>query len=104
MTDLDAARTRVQQPGGPGLSTPTETGVARAAALFERVDPAKAAAHLEHVLAADPGSAEGWILMARIALVLDRADRALDAAGRAVGLVPEDARPLAMASRALTLM
>jgi tetratricopeptide (TPR) repeat protein len=104
MTDLDAARTRVQQPGGPGLSTPTELGVARAAALFERVDPAAAAAHLEPVLAADPQSAAGWILLARIWLVLDLVEPALDAANRAVALVPDDPRPLAMASRALTLL
>jgi tetratricopeptide (TPR) repeat protein len=104
MTDLDAARTRVQQPGGPGLSTPTEIGVARAAALFERVDPAAAAAHLEPVLAADPQSAAGWILLARIRLVLDQVEPALDAANRAVALVPDDPRPLAMASRALTLL
>ena len=43
MTDLKAAAT-------DGMS-PTELGVARAAALFERVDPAKAAALLESVLA-----------------------------------------------------
>jgi Flp pilus assembly protein TadD len=102
MTDLDAAR--VQQPGGPGLTTPTDIGVARAAALFERVDPAAAAAHLEPVLAADPGSAAGWILLARIRLVLDQVEPALDAAGRAVALVPDDPRPLAIASRALTLL
>src|SRR5687767_4840297 len=104
MTDLDAARARVQQPGGPGLSTPTEIGVARAAALFERVDPAAAAAHLEPVLAADPESAAGWILLARIRLVLDEVDRALEAANRAIALVPDDPRPLATASRALTLL
>src|SRR5689334_5931285 len=104
MTDLDAARARVQQPGAPGLSTPTEIGVARAAALFERVDPAAAAAHLEPVLAADPQSAPGWILLARIRLVLDEVDKALDAANRAIALVPEDPRPLAIASRALTLL
>ena len=102
MTDLDAAR--VQQPGAPGLSTPTELGVARAAALFERVDPAAAAAHLEPVLVADPESAAGWILLARIRLVLDEVDQALDAAGRAIALVPNDPRPLAIASRALTLL
>ena len=102
MTDLDAVR--VQQPGAPGLSTPTELGVARAAALFERVDPAAAAAHLEPVLVADPESAAGWILLARIRLVLDEVDQALDAAGRAIALVPNDPRPLAIASRALTLL
>jgi Flp pilus assembly protein TadD len=104
MTDLDAARARVQRPGDPGLSTPTEIGVARAAALFERVDPAAAAAHLEPVLAADPQSAAGWILLARIRLALDQVEPALEAAGRAIALVPEDPRPLAIASRALTLL
>ncbi|MFG1605353.1 tetratricopeptide repeat protein [Actinoplanes sp. NPDC049265] len=84
--------------------TPTELGVARAAALFERVDPAKAAALLEKVLAGDPSSAVGWILMARIRLVLDLTEGALDAAAKAIALAPDDPRPLASASRALTLM
>ncbi len=96
MTDLKATPT-------DGMS-PTELGVARAAALFERVDPAKAAALLESVLADDPRSADGWVLMARIRLVLDQVEQALDAAGKAIALVPEDPRPLATASRALTLL
>jgi Flp pilus assembly protein TadD len=86
-----------------GMS-PTELGVARAAALFERVDPGKAAALLETVLAEDPETAAGWILMARIRLVLDQVEPALEAAGRAITLAPEDPRPLATASRALTLL
>lgn len=84
--------------------TPTEVGVARAAALFERVDPAKAAALLETVLVVDPRSAEGWILMARIRLVLDQVEQALEAADWAISLVPDDPRPLAISSRALTLL
>jgi Flp pilus assembly protein TadD len=84
--------------------TPTEIGVARAAALFERVDPAKAAALLETVLVVDPQSAAGWILMARIRLALDQVDKALEAAAWAISLVPEDPRPLAISSRALTLL
>ncbi|MEV6600197.1 tetratricopeptide repeat protein [Actinoplanes sp. NPDC051346] len=114
MTDVDAAKRpqtneasaqgEPQRIGSEGLTTPTEIGIARAAALFERVDPAAAAQHLEPILAADPGSGPGWILMARIRLVLDEVDKALDAANRAVELAPEDARPLAMASRALTLL
>jgi Flp pilus assembly protein TadD len=98
MTDL------ARFPAGTEGMSPTELGVARAAALFERVDPAKAAALLETVLAADPESAAGWILMARIRLVLDQVEAALEAAGRAIPLAPEDARPLATASRALTLL
>jgi tetratricopeptide (TPR) repeat protein len=103
--DLDAAGAGSEADGDPtaGMS-PTEVGVARAAALFERVDPVKAAALLESVLAADPASAAGWILMSRIRLVLDQVDRALEAAGKAIALVPDDPRPLAVASRALTLL
>jgi tetratricopeptide (TPR) repeat protein len=110
MTDLaravttDETATAVDRPVAAPQRSATELGVARAAALFERVDPGKAAALLQQVLAADPDSVEGWILMARVALVLDEVDRALDAAARAIALVPEDARPLAMASRALTLL
>jgi Flp pilus assembly protein TadD len=100
MTDLAPSPATVSTEG----MSPTELGVARAAALFERVDPAKAAALLESVLADDPQSAAGWILMARIRLVLDQAGPALDAAGKAMTLAPEDARPLAIASRALTLL
>ena len=59
--------------------SPTEVGVARAAALFERVDPVKAAALLESVLAADPATAAGLVLTSRIRLVLDQVDRALEA-------------------------
>jgi tetratricopeptide (TPR) repeat protein len=110
MTDL--ARATVDLPtsfdaparGSSEKMSATELGVARAAALFERVDPTKAAGLLEQVLAADPDAAEGWILMARILLVLDEVDRALESAAKAITLVPEDARPLAMASRALTLL
>jgi cytochrome c-type biogenesis protein CcmH/NrfG len=111
MTDLaraatDSPTTTFDAParGSSEKMSATELGVARAAALFERVDPAKASALLEQVLAADPNSAEGWILMARIRLVLDQVDGALDAAAKAITLAPEDARPLAMASRALTLL
>jgi predicted Zn-dependent protease len=84
--------------------SPTELGVARAAALFERVDPGKAAALLQTVLADDPESAAGWILMARIRLVLDQVEAGLDAAAKAIALAGDDPRPLATASRALTLM
>jgi tetratricopeptide (TPR) repeat protein len=96
MTDLARAAT--------AFTNPSELGIARAAALFERVDPARAAAQLESVLREDPTSAAGWILMARIALVLDEVERALDAAGKAIALASEDPRPLGIASRALTLL
>jgi Flp pilus assembly protein TadD len=85
-------------------SNPTELGIARAAASFERLEPEQAAAILEPVLAADPRSAAGWLLMGRIRLTLDQAEAALDAANRAVQLLPEDPRPVATASRALTML
>ena len=100
MTDRAPATTTA----GSSFGNPTELGVARAAALFERVDPAKAAALLQAVLDNDPQSSAGWILMARIRLVLDDVDGALAAAGEAIALVPQDPRPLATASRALTLL
>jgi len=86
------------------FANPTELGVARAAALFEQLDPERALAALEPVLAKDPTSADGWILMARLKLALDRAEDGLEAAMRAIPLVPEDARPLGLASRALTML
>jgi Flp pilus assembly protein TadD len=89
----------------PSLPTdPTELGIARAAAYYEHFDPAQAAATLEPVLAANSRSAAGWLLMARIRLTLDQAPAALDAANRAIELLPEDPRPVATASRALTMM
>jgi tetratricopeptide (TPR) repeat protein len=101
-TDGPATAAPGTAPATDGM-TPTELGVARAAALFERVDPVQAAALLDNVLKLDPDSAAGWILMARIRLVLDQVDLALDAAAKAIELAPEDPRPLATASRALTL-
>jgi cytochrome c-type biogenesis protein CcmH/NrfG len=86
------------------FSDPTELGIARAAALFERLDPERAAATLTDVLAADPGSVDGWLLMGRLRLALDEVPAALEAAGRAIDLAGEDPRPLGLASRALTLL
>ncbi|GAB1644800.1 hypothetical protein [Krasilnikovia sp. MM14-A1259] len=100
MTDLAQAPSQTHA----GQLSPTELGVARAAALYERVDPVQAASHLELVLTQDARSAPGWILMARIRLTLGQAEHALVAATRAIDLVPEDPRPLASASRALTLL
>jgi tetratricopeptide (TPR) repeat protein len=83
---------------------PTELGIARAAAYFERLELQKAASTLEPVLASDPRSAAGWLLMARIRLALEQPEAALDAANRGVELLPEDPRPPATASRALTML
>ncbi|BBH65845.1 hypothetical protein ACTI_25300 [Actinoplanes sp. OR16] len=84
--------------------SPADVGVARAAALFEHMQPEQAAAMLEPVLASNAASAPGWILMARIRLAMDQAEAGLDAANRAATLAPDDPRPLAIASRALTLL
>ncbi|GAA0472797.1 hypothetical protein Ade02nite_87190 [Paractinoplanes deccanensis] len=83
---------------------PTEVGVARAATLFEQLDLEQAVGVLRPVLAADPGTIEGWILMARLRLALDDAAGALDAADHAIGLNQGEPRSLALASRALTLL
>ncbi|WP_433300189.1 tetratricopeptide repeat protein [Actinoplanes sp. CA-030573] len=101
-----AAGRRVEPGAGAGTEaqTGTELGIARAVALFERMDPAQAVAALEPVLAADPSSVEGWNLMARLRLALDENAVALDAATKAVALDPENARALATASRALSQM
>jgi tetratricopeptide (TPR) repeat protein len=84
--------------------TPVDPRVERAAALYEDLDFEHARATLEPVLDALPDSADGWILMARLRLELDQPDLALEAATRAMPLAPDDSRPLALASRALTLL
>lgn len=89
---------------GGAAGDPASAGVARAAARFERYDPAEAAALLEDVLSSYPDSVEGWVLMARVRLALDQITGALEAAAKAIELAPEDARPLGSASRALTLL
>ena len=100
MTDLAAATTTPASAFG----NPTDLGIARAAALFERVDPAQAAALLQPVLDHDPAAVAGWLLMARIRLALDEIEPALAAAERAIELAGEEPRALAAASRALTLL
>jgi tetratricopeptide (TPR) repeat protein len=83
---------------------PTQLGIARATALFERMDPAGAVRALEPALAADPSSVEAWLLMARLRLALDENQAALDAATKAIGLAPEDPRAPATASRAFSTL
>lgn len=100
MTDQASSTTPADS--AKAFSGPTELGIARAAALFERLDPEQAVATLAEVLAADPGSVDGWLLMGRLRLALDEVPAALDAATKAIELAPEDPRPLGLASRALT--
>ncbi|MEV6306212.1 tetratricopeptide repeat protein [Actinoplanes sp. NPDC051861] len=109
MTDLAQSDRLAAPPAGHGPATrpfadPADLTVARAAALFEHLQPENAAEVLAPALAANPGSAAGWILMARVRLALDQVEPALDAASRAVELAPDDPRPLGIASRALTLL
>ena len=87
-----------------GAGHHTEIGIARAAALFERLDLPAAIATLEPALAADPGSVAGWNLMARLRLAADEPAAAFDAANRAIALAPENPRSMATASRALSLL
>jgi tetratricopeptide (TPR) repeat protein len=103
MTDR-AAPTTPSDDQVKAFGSPTELGVARAAALFEQLDPEQAVATLQPVLASNPQSVDGWVLMARLKLALDQAADALEAASRAIALAPEDARPLGLASRALTVL
>ncbi|GAA4943055.1 tetratricopeptide repeat protein [Actinoplanes utahensis] len=104
MTELASSPALNQTEAAVAFADPNDLGIARSAALFEHLQPEKAAELLTPVLANRPESAPGWILMARIRLALDQVEPALDAASRAVDLAPEDPRPLAIASRALTLL
>ena len=85
-------------------ASPAQLGVARATALFERMDLAEAVRALEPVLATDPAALEAWLLMTRLRLALDENQAALEAANKAIGLAPEDPRGPAAASRALSLL
>lgn len=100
-----AAPDQMPAPAAPrAFNGPTEVAVAQAATLFEQLDIERAVATLEPALTADPGAIEGWILLARLRLAADEADKALAAADRAIQLNANDPRPLALASRALTLL
>ncbi|WP_240669919.1 tetratricopeptide repeat protein [Actinoplanes solisilvae] len=86
------------------FSGPTELAIAQSATLFEQLELGRAVATLQPALAAAPDAAEGWILLARLQLALENVEEALNAADHAVQLDPSDPRPLALASRALTVL
>jgi cytochrome c-type biogenesis protein CcmH/NrfG len=102
MTEQAPSPTSVEH--ARAFAGPTELGIARAATLFEQLNHQQAVTTLEGVLAADPRSVDGWLLMGRLRLALDDVPGALEAATRAIGIAPEDPRPLGLASRALTLL
>jgi tetratricopeptide (TPR) repeat protein len=98
----DFAQPATAPPGA--AANATQPGIARATALFERMDPAAAVRELEPALAADPSSVEAWLLMARLRLALDENQAALEAASNAIALAPDDPRAPATASRAFSLL
>ncbi|MBM2618160.1 tetratricopeptide repeat protein [Actinoplanes sp. LDG1-06] len=99
-----AAPDQLLDTGPRAFSGATEVAVAQAATLFEQLELERAVATLLPVVKADPGAIEGWILLARLRLALDEAADALDAADHAIQINPGDPRPLALASRALTVL
>ncbi|MBU2667527.1 tetratricopeptide repeat protein [Actinoplanes bogorensis] len=90
--------------GPRAFNGPTEVAIAQAATLFEQLELEQAVATLLPVLKTDPGAREGWILLARLRLALDEAEGALDAADHAIQLDAGEPRPLALSSRALTVL
>ncbi|MGK5680526.1 tetratricopeptide repeat protein [Actinoplanes sp. URMC 104] len=94
-----------QPPAGPrAFPGASEVAIAQAATLFEQLELERAVATLQPVVATDRGNVEGWVLLARLRLALDQPEDALAAADTATRLAPADPRPLALASRALTLL
>ncbi|MEV6347084.1 tetratricopeptide repeat protein [Actinoplanes sp. NPDC051851] len=106
MSTIPLPPTPIAAPGAAerAAADPADMAVTQAAALFENMQPEQALALLEPALAARPEAPAGWILMARLRLALDQVEPALHAANRAAEQAPEDPRPLAIASRALTLL
>ncbi|MBL7257344.1 tetratricopeptide repeat protein [Paractinoplanes lichenicola] len=104
MTERPVASPADPMAGPRAFNGPTEVAIAQAATLFEQLDVERAVATLEPALRADPGAIEGWILLARLRLALDEAQNALEAADHAIRIDAGDPRPLALSSRALTVL
>lgn len=73
----------------------------RARLLLDLGRPREAADLASRVVAAQPGDADGWVVLARSLESMDQPARALEVANRAIGLDPNAAEPHLIASRAL---
>ena len=68
-----------------------------------RADTERMIAQLRERLAVDPGRADGWLLLGRSLLTIDRADEAVPALDRVIALLPEDMEAYALRAEAQTL-
>lgn len=68
-----------------------------------RADTERMIAQLRERLAAEPNRADGWLLLGRSLLALDRAGEAVPALDRAIALQPDDAEGYALRAEARTL-
>lgn len=68
-----------------------------------RADTERMITQLRERLAADPGRADGWLLLGRSLLTIDRAAEAVPALDRVIALQPDDAEAYALRAEAQTL-
>lgn len=68
-----------------------------------RADTERMIAQLRERLAAEPNRADGWLLLGRSLLAIDRAAEAVPALDRAIALQPDDAESYALRAEAQTL-
>jgi cytochrome c-type biogenesis protein CcmH len=68
-----------------------------------RADTERMIAQLRDRLAAEPDRADGWLLLGRSLLAIDRAAEAVPALDRAIALQPDDAESYALRAEAQTL-
>lgn len=68
-----------------------------------RADTERMIAQLRERLAIDPGRADGWLLLGRSLLAIDRAAEAVPALDRVITLQPDDAEAYALRAEAQTL-
>ncbi|QDO97746.1 c-type cytochrome biogenesis protein CcmI [Ferrovibrio terrae] len=68
-----------------------------------RAETERMIAQLRERLAAEPNRADGWLLLGRSLLAIDRADEAVPALDRVIALQPDDAEAYALRAEAQTL-